>query len=244
MGVYALPSFFDPRVDNPALHRRSMGCLRLEGCWRSSHIQLIALLGLTIVRSPAGRRVKRQLNLLDVLIGPSRYILNRGPEIVDNIVIADNVRDVPGFIDDLNVSLLAHDVSRVAGLAPVRIADKGVGRRSNTIIRVGPGRDRLLRGNICLGWKRSPANVFITFPPGNPGRGPLIAGDPAPSGPADIDPSAIVVGCPAKALVGVPVPAAIGPNPVSVSVRSPGFGLPWSETVTIVTGFDPIALIR
>jgi hypothetical protein len=238
-----VPPFFDQGIGNPVLHRRRVCCLRLEDCWRGNDVQLIALPGLTVVRSPCGRGVKRKLNLLDVLIGLSGYILNRRPEVADHIVVGDNVRDVPGLTDDLNVSLRGHNVSRVAGLAPVRIADKSIGCRSNAIIRVGPGRYRLLRGDVCFGWKRSPANVFITFPPGDPGRSPLIAGDPAPAGPSEIDPSAIVVGCPAKALVGVPVPAAICPNPVSVSVRSPVFGHPWSETVTIVAGLDPIALL-
>jgi hypothetical protein len=107
----------------------------------------------------------------------------------------------------------------------MRIADKSVSSRSNVIIRVRPRRYRLMHGDVCFGRKRSPANVFITFPPRDPqaprshkasqrrgtrqpgsfvrnsGRSPLISGDPAPSGPTNIDPSAVVVGCPAKTLV-------------------------------------------
>src|SRR4029077_1010830 len=98
-------------------------------------------------------------------------------------------------------SLRPLDVPRVARLVPMRIADKSVSSRSDVIIGVGPRRYRLLRGDVCFGRKRSPANVIVTFPPRDPGRSPLISGDPAPSGPSNIDPSAVVVGCPAHTLV-------------------------------------------
>jgi hypothetical protein len=198
---------------------------------------------LTVIHSPIGRRVKRQLNLLDILIGPSRDVLNWRPEVVDHIVVGGNVRDVPGLIDDLNVSLGRHDVPCVARFPPMGIVDKSVSCRANAIIRVGPGRDRLLRGDVSFGWKRSPADVLITLPPRDPGWRPLISGDPAPPGPADIDPPAIMVGRPAKTFLRVPVPTAIGPNPVSVLVRSPIAGYSWSETVTIIAGFDPVAFV-
>ena len=221
LGLYAAPSLFDFRICDPVLHRWQACGLSLEGGRGRNHIELIALPGLTVVRLPTRRRTKCQLNWLDILIGPSRDVLNRRPEVVDHIVVVDNVRDVPGLVDDLNVSLGGHNVPRVIRFAPMRVADKGVSRRSNAIIRVGPGRYRLLHGNVCFGWKRSPAYVFITFPPRDPGRSPLVSRDPAPSGSADIDPAPIMVGCPAKTLVGVPVPAVIGPDPVSVLVRSP-----------------------
>jgi hypothetical protein len=83
---------------------------------------------------------------------------------------------------------------------PMRIADKSVSSRSNVIIRVGPRRYRSMH-DVCFGRKRSPANVFVTFPPRDPSRSPLISGDPAPSGPSNIDPSAVVVGCPGKTLL-------------------------------------------
>jgi len=175
--------------------------LRLKGGRRRYHIELSAMPGLTVVRVRIGRRIKRKFNLLDILIGLGCYSLNRRPEVIDHVVVGDNVRNVLGLTDDLNVSLGSLDVPRVARFAPMRIADKSVSSRSNVIIRVRPRRYRLMHGDVCFGRKRSPANVFVTFPPRDPGRSPLISGDPAPSGPTNIDPSAVVVGCPAKTLV-------------------------------------------
>jgi len=175
--------------------------LQLEDSRWCHHFELVALQGLTVVRVRIGRRIKRKFNLLDILIGLCRYGLNRRPEVIDHVVVGDNVRDVLSLIDDLNVSFGWLDVLRVARFVPMRIADESVSSRSNVIIRVGPRRYRLIHGEVCFARKRSPANVFVTFPPTDPGRSPLISGDPAPSGPAKIDPSAVVVGCPAKTLV-------------------------------------------
>ena len=196
-----MPSFFDLRIFNTVLNRWWVCCLRLKGGRRRYHIELSAMPGLTVVRVRIGRRIKRKFNLLDILIGLGCYSLNRRPEVIDHVVVGDNVRDVLGLTDDLNVSLGSLDVPRVARFAPMRIADKSVSSRSNVIIRVRPRRYRLMHGDVCFGRKRSPANVFVTFPPRDPGRSPLISGDPAPSGPTNIDPSAVVVGCPAKTLV-------------------------------------------
>ena len=196
-----MPSFFDLRICNTVLNRGCLRCLRLEGRRWCHHVELVALKGLTVFRVRTGRPIKRKFNLLDILIGLCRYGLNRRPEVIDHVVGGDNVRDVLSLTDDLNVSLGRLDVPRVARFVPMRIADKNVSSRSNVIIRVGPSRYRRILGDVCFGWKRSPANVFVTFPPGNPSRSPLISGDPAPSSPTNIDPSAVVVGCPGKTLV-------------------------------------------
>jgi hypothetical protein len=113
-------------------------CLRLEGSRWRHHIELVALQGLTVVRFRIGRRINRKFNLLDVLIGFCRYGLNRRPEVIDHVVVGDNVRDVLSLTDDLNVSLKWLYILRIARFAPMRIAEKSVGSRSNAIIRVGP----------------------------------------------------------------------------------------------------------
>jgi hypothetical protein len=197
----ALPSFFDLGIFNTALNRRCERCLRLEGSRWCHHLELVALQGLTVVRVRTGRRTKRKINLLDILIGPCRYGLNRRPEVIDYVVGGDNVRDVLSLVDDLNISPGWLDVLRVARFVPMRKVDKNVSSRSNPIIRVGPRRYRWIRGEVCFGRKRSPANVFVALSPRDPSRSPLISGDPAPSGPANIDPSAIVIGRPGKTLV-------------------------------------------
>ena len=196
-----MPSLFDLRIFNTALNSRCLCCLRLQDSRWCHHIELVAPQSLTVVRVSTRRRIKRKFNLLDILIGLCRYRLHRRPEVIDHVVVGDNVRDVSSLINDLNVALGWLDVPRIARFVPMRKVDKNVSSRSNPIIRVGPRRYRWIRGEVCFGWKRSPANVFVTLSPRDPSRSPLISGDPAPSGPANIDPSAIVIGRPGKTLV-------------------------------------------
>ena len=175
--------------------------MRLEGSRGCHHVELVALKGLTVFRVRIGRRINRKFNLPDILIGPCGYSLNRRPEVIDHVIVGDDVRDVLSLIDDLNVSLGWLDVLRVALFVPMRIVDKNVSSRSNPIVRVGPRRYRWIHGDVCFGRKRSPTNVFVTLPPRDPSRSPLISGDPAPSGPINIGPAAVVIGCPGKTLV-------------------------------------------
>jgi hypothetical protein len=198
---HTLPSLMNDRISQTDLNRRCLFYCRFQYRRRRHHVELVSSSGLAVVGLRIISRMNRKLNLLDILVGPGCYSLNPRPEVIDHVVIGDNVRDVPALTDELNVSLGSLDVPRVARFMPMRIADERISGRSNAIIRVGPGRYRLMRGDVSFGWKRSPANVFVTFPPRDPGRSPLISGNPAPSSPANIDPSAVVIGCPPKRLV-------------------------------------------
>ena len=195
------PSFFDLGIGDSVLDRWDVFGLRTKDSRGRRHVEPVGLLGLAIIRSRVGHRVKRNFNLLNILIGHPRNVLHRWPEVVDHVVVIDNICDVLRLPDDLHVLLRGLDIRRVAGLTPMRITDKSVSSRSNAIIRVGPRRYRLTRRDVCFRRKRRPANLFITFPPGDPSGRPLIAGNPAPSGPTNICPSAIMVGCPGKTLV-------------------------------------------
>ena len=136
----ALPSLLDLRIFNTALNRRCLRRLRLKGSRWCHHVELVALKGLTVFRVGIGRRINRKFNLLDILIGPCRYSLNRRPEVIDHVIVGDDVRDVLSLIDDLNVSLGWLDILRVAPFVPTRIVDKNVSSRSNPIVRIGPRR--------------------------------------------------------------------------------------------------------
>jgi len=130
------PSFFDLWIFDPILDRWNVSGLRFEICRGRHHIEPVGLLGLTIVRSRVGHRIKRNFNLLNILIGHPRDVLHRWPEVIDHVVVIDNIRDVLRLPDELNVLLRGLDIPRVAGLAPMRITDKSVSSRSNAIIRV------------------------------------------------------------------------------------------------------------
>jgi hypothetical protein len=95
---------------------------------------LVTLQRLAVVGVGAGGRVNREFNLLDILVGLSGNGLNRWPEVVDHIVIGNNVGDILGLINDLNVSFGRFDVLRVTRSRPMRIGNKGVSRRSNVIV--------------------------------------------------------------------------------------------------------------
>ena len=129
-----MPAFFDLRTFNTVLNWWCVSCLRLKGGSRRYHIELSALSGLTEVCLRIGRRTECKFNLLDILTGFGCYSLNRGPEVIDHVIVRDNVRDVLCLTDDLNVSLGSLDVPRVARFAPMRKADKSVSSRSDAII--------------------------------------------------------------------------------------------------------------
>ena len=129
-----MPAFFDLRTFNTVLNRWCVSCLCLKGGSRRYHIELSALSGLTEVGLRIGRWIERKFNLLNILIGFGCYSLNRRSEVIDHVVVGDNVCDVLCLTDDLNVSLGWLDIPRVARFAPMRIADKSVSGRSNTII--------------------------------------------------------------------------------------------------------------
>jgi hypothetical protein len=219
----SLPSAMNPRIGNLVLHRRCVRGLRLEGRSWGHHRELVTSQSLTKVRSGTCHWRQGKVNLLDVPIGPGRYGLHWRTEVINYVIVSDNVGDIPSLVDYLNVSFRGFDVAGVTRFVPMRKADKSVSRRSNVIARVRPGRDRSIPRNLCLWWKRSPANLLVALPPGNPSRSPSSSGNPAPAGPADIGPSAIMIGGPGKTLVRVPIPAVIRPNPVSISVGSPVF---------------------
>jgi len=137
----SLPSSPDPRISNFVLHSRSVCRLRLEGSSWCDHCELVASQSLTEVRLGTFHRRKGKINLLDVPIGPCRYGLNRRPEVIDYVVVGDNVGDIFGLTDDLNVAFRTLDEPGVTLFVPMRIADKSVSSRSNAIMRVRPVRD-------------------------------------------------------------------------------------------------------
>lgn len=201
LGLDALPSSFDLRIFNSALDKRCVSCLRLQGGGWRDDIELGALPGLTEVRSRIGRPIESKSNLRDMVIGPSLNALNRRSEAIDSIGVGDNVGNISGLPDELKVPLGSFDKPRVAGFAPMRIANKCISGRPNIIVRIGPRRYRLMRGDVCFGRKRGPANVIVIFPPRDPGRRPLSSGDPTPPRSINIGPSPVVVGCPTKTLI-------------------------------------------
>jgi hypothetical protein len=137
----SLPPAMNPRIGNLVLHWRCVGGLRLEGGSWSYHRELVTSQSLTEIRSRARRGRQSKVYLLDVPIGPGGYGLHRRTEVINYVIVSDNVRDILSLVDDLNIPFRGFDIAGVTRFVPTRKADKSVGRRSNVIARVGPGRD-------------------------------------------------------------------------------------------------------
>ena len=84
--------------------------------------------------------------------------------------------------------------------------------------------------DVCVdldaGAERGPGVAVVVFAPGDPGRCPLIAGQPHPAVIVVEMPAAVMEGGPAPAVVGGPGPAIVGIDPLSAGVvRTEIFGL-------------------
>lgn len=93
--------------------------------------------------------------------------------------------------------------------------------------------------------ERRPANKPAADSPRNPRRRPFHAGHPHPAINRVIHPIAVVITCPCPRLVAIPIPAAIGPFPVTVAIGPPAHhhasGMP---ATTIGADRDPGAAGR
>jgi len=69
--------------------------------------------------------------------------------------------------------------------------------------------------------QRGPSDIAATDSPGYPGRAPFNSGDPHPGVGGIVSPPAIMVTSPAPRLVAGPIPAAIGPDPLAVTIGPP-----------------------
>ena len=95
-----------------------------------------------------------------------------------------------------------------------------------------------------FGGEGGPADVVVVLAPGDPGGGPVFAGDPDPAAVLEESPAAVVVGGPAEGFVGDPGEALVGVDPAAAGVGTPGGvvadegGLP---DVAVFGGLEPFA---
>lgn len=68
---------------------------------------------------------------------------------------------------------------------------------------------------------RSPADVIIAVAPGDPCRGPIRSRNPDPADTRVIIPRPVMIAGPRPRFVAVPIPAGVGPFPISDGVRLP-----------------------
>jgi hypothetical protein len=71
----------------------------------------------------------------------------------------------------------SHEIAVII-ISKITGPQKDVGRWPDVVVVVGPAFDLYLLIGLRLGWQRRPTDVIITFTPRNPGRNPLIAGNP------------------------------------------------------------------
>jgi hypothetical protein len=91
----------------------------------------------------------------------------------------------------------------------------------------------------------APADVIVVPPPMDPGRAPLMPGDPVPPEAEAPVPAAVVVDRPAPGLRGYPGPADDGvPDPAAVEVRPPvDGGNAGDPDIPVAALVDPLAIL-
>jgi hypothetical protein len=120
---------------------------------------------LAVVRIRTGCRIYRELNLLNILIGLRRNRLNLRTIVINYGVVVDDVRNILRLGDNLHVLGWRLHILCVARRRPMRVANEGVSSGSDIIIRVRPGRDPHVHGDVRFGRKRSPTDVFVALSP-------------------------------------------------------------------------------
>ncbi len=117
----------------------------------------------------------------------------------------------------------------------LRHEDEGVRREVQ-----GDGHSRAV---VVRGRQGSPADVVVARLPVDPGRSPLVAGDPAPAVVGVVIPAAVVIGRPAEGLVRDPGPAEVGPHPVARLVGAPRCGdSPRPPDPAVPRALDPVSV--
>ncbi len=107
----------------------------------------------------------------------------------------------------------------VGGADKLRDGDEDVAGWAEAVARIAVTIHAI--AGTRLGRQRRPAHAVGALPPGHPARRPLAARHPDPAEAGDLHPAAVVVGDPAKGLVGLPGPAEGGPRPAAVPVGPP-----------------------
>src|SRR6185312_2233109 len=105
-------------------------------------------------------------------------------------------------------------------------------------------RPRSIAGvHVGAGGQRSPADVVVAFLPGDPGRSPVVAGNPGPADLRVLIPAAVVVGRPSIRLVGEPGPTLVAPDPVTGLIAAPARGhVARRPDPPVARALDPVAV--
>ena len=143
---------------------------------------------------------------------------------VCHMVLDVNVGDVDGLIENRRLCVPRSVMPAHRTVEKRDLQEHVVGLR-HAIPRVEPVARTV--GGEMQGFRRqgSPANVGVAGAPGNPGGGPVIAGQPHPAYAVQFRPTAIVVDRPGEGFLGHPHPAIIRVGPVPVEERTPLRGL-------------------
>jgi hypothetical protein len=167
---------------------------------------------------------------------PLDAVVRHAP-VVDRVVAPVVAGDVAApAIDPLAVRVRRRVVVDARRQEPVvRHEEVVVGRQPNV--------QRHTRPVVGIRRQGSPADVVVRLLPGDPGRRPIIAGDPLPTVVGVVIPATIVVGRPAVGLVRDPGPAVLGPHPAPVLIGAPGARhVARRPDPAVPRPFDPVAI--
>jgi len=175
---------------------------------------VVEIAGVTLQRQPVDGAAAKAFDVIDVRAAHK--------DIVHHRVVIRDVGDVDGLVDNRQVLRAIDDEGAVAIAAAERVErHKVVVAGADAVIGVCPGAEAHRGVPTSFGRKRSPADVLIRLPPGDPGRSPVSGGHPKPTG-INVDPTPVVIGGPAEGFFGDPGPAGFGLGPVAIHIGAPG----------------------
>jgi hypothetical protein len=143
--------------------------------------------------------------------------------VINHIVPVSNICDVRASIYNRQVLFRRRKKITVGWTTKIPDLDEYECGGANIVIAVTPGVNADASIERCFWRKGCPTDVIVVIrlAPGDPRWRPSITWYPHPADSGNPDPAPIVICCPPKILVGVPVPTAIRPYPMPVRVRAP-----------------------
>ncbi len=235
------------------LDRRTLN--RRTGCARSGRGACAEKWRDDLQRFAAHDRT-RILFAFDVIFALQPQLLHRTPAasaqlievrtfVHDGGVAISDVGHVGRFIDDRDVLLHGNDGALNVFVADVFVRHEDVFAGFDVIIIIGPMFDAGAFFETRFRRQRRPADMLIARAPRNPGRRPFVARDPNPTDIAQARPTSVVIGSPAKRLIGNPGPTGLRVSPAAVGIGAPIARLlrgAWLPDITVIRALPPRAI--
>jgi hypothetical protein len=176
--------------------------------------------------------------------GPQLFVAR--PLVPDGSVRERDPGDVVRFDHDRQVAFRWNDRAPDMFGPEFVGRDKGILLWTDIVIAVRPILDAAAPIEPRFRRQRSPADIILARPPRDPGRRPFLTRHPDPADAFQANPAPIMVGGPAKRLVGDPGPSRVAVSPAAFGVGPPIAGplcLAWLPDIPVFVCLPPIAMV-